>query len=755
MSTNHRQTFGRISGAVAFAAALVATFSLQPAVADSQDPGVLRISTLDGTAAIKHGDSGDTVDAAVNAPLMVGDYLSTDANSRAEVQFDYGDFLRAGSGVQLRVSQLDANNEIVQLAAGTVVLSVLRDKGTYPEIDTPSIGIRPSEAGRYRITVNNDGNTEVTVRSGRADILLAQGTQQLSPGSTLLASGSASDPQVSTTDFVAQDSFDSWNAQRDTMFRREMSQRYGETFVGASDLDSSGRWVNVPAYGYVWTPTVAAGWAPYSDGRWVWEPYYGWTWVAYEPWGWAPYHYGRWFYAANYGWCWTPGSVAVQPVWQPALVAFVGFNIGGVNVAVNYGNGYNGFGNIGWIPLAPNDPYHPWWGRGYNNNVTNVTNITNITNVTNVTNITNVYRNAAVPGALTAVSTPHFQAGQFSNRVTLKPAQIRNVQLITSTVPVVPSKQNLQYSARPLAVTTAPNPQRFHSFKTAPAPPAQTFAQERAQVQTVTQKVYARPIAPNHAVVPATAVIPQHAITVPAQQPVGHPVAVPASTVRPQTAPAPVTHTAPPAITQPATARTANPVSTNPFSRFTSRPQNAPPPVTHTAPPAATQPATVHTANPVSTTPFSRFTSQPQNAPAPVTHTAPPAVTQPATVRTANPVSTNPFSRFTSRPQSAPAPVTHTAPPAVTQPAPYATHATPPYARTAPASQGGGAPAATHVPPANPGLNRPAQPAAAPHPAQAAPPPRPAQPAPPPHPVSTQHQGGAHSPNPHASSSPK
>jgi hypothetical protein len=73
---------------------------------------------------------------------------------------------------------------------------------------------------------------------------------------------------------------------------------------GGEDLDNHGRWVNVPEYGNVWSPQVAANWAPYQQGRWSYIDYYGWTWISYDPWGWAPYHYGRWFNQPGYGWCW-------------------------------------------------------------------------------------------------------------------------------------------------------------------------------------------------------------------------------------------------------------------------------------------------------------------------------------------------------------------------------------------------------------------------------------------------------------------
>ena len=476
---------GTLIGALTFSVALVLGNS--PALADdAQAPGVARISVLSGNVALKRGDSGDTVAAAANAPVLVGDYLSTDAEGRAEVQFDYANLLQLGPNAQLRFVTLNPTSNVAQLAAGTVELSVLRLTGAHPEIDTPSIAIRAAQPGRYRITVTNDGNTELTVRDGEAQVVTASGTQNVGNGTTLVASGSSDNPQLQNIDTVATDDFDSWAGQRDQQVASTLDNQNATAYTGAGDLDAYGKWVDTPDYGQVWTPdNTPQGWAPYSNGQWTWEPYYGWTWVDASAWGWAPYHYGRWFYANTYGWCWYPGPYVVRPVWQPALVAFFGFGGGGVGISIG---GAFGFGNVGWVALGPGEPYHPWWGPHYNN----YTNITNITNVTNVTNITNVYRNARIPGGAVAVSRTNFQNGNFSHRIAVTPEILRQGRTFNATVPVVPTKQNLALTSRPApAFATATH--FDHAFAKMPVPASlhtTSFAQQQMHVQAVTQHAY-------------------------------------------------------------------------------------------------------------------------------------------------------------------------------------------------------------------------------------------------------------------------
>jgi hypothetical protein len=98
-------TIGRLAATIAVI--IFAGLACSPALADdNSNPGVARISLTNGNVTVQRGDSGDTVAAAVNAPVMVGDYLSTGDNSRSEVQFDNADFARLGADTQVRFTQL-------------------------------------------------------------------------------------------------------------------------------------------------------------------------------------------------------------------------------------------------------------------------------------------------------------------------------------------------------------------------------------------------------------------------------------------------------------------------------------------------------------------------------------------------------------------------------------------------------------------------------------------------------------------------
>ncbi|MGH9666578.1 MAG: DUF6600 domain-containing protein, partial [Bryobacteraceae bacterium] len=300
---------------------------------EGADPGVARISLMQGDVSVRRGDSGETVAAAVNAPLVVDDHLMTAAGARAEAQFDYSNMVRLAPGTDVRFSQLDDNRYQIQIGAGTVVFRVLRANGAQTEIDTPSVAVRPTKEGTYRVSVKDDGSSEIAVRSGQADIYTPKGSEELHSGKTMTARGSASDPEFQVSGAIPADEFDGWNQERDRNLQRLQAEAYQHVnpdVYGAEDMGPYGRWENDPTYGSVWAPTVGADWAPYRNGRWVWEDYYGWTWVSYDPWGWAPYHYGRW-YMGSAGWCWWPGPRFGRAFWSPALVGFFGFGAGGAS----------------------------------------------------------------------------------------------------------------------------------------------------------------------------------------------------------------------------------------------------------------------------------------------------------------------------------------------------------------------------------------------------------------------------------------
>lgn len=474
-------------------------------------PGVARVSLIHGDVSTQRGDSGDWVAATLNTPIVVGDHVSTGQRSHAEVQLDYANLLRLSDNATAKIANLTRTRIQVQVGQGLATYSVLKGSEADVEIDTPNVAIHPLGEGSYRIQVNPDGETQVIIRKGAAEVSTPQGSTRVEKGQLITIQGT-DNPQYQTASAPRKDDWDHLNDDRDhRVGNAESWQHTSRYYEGTEDLDTYGHWVHVPDYNYVWVPAQGPGWVPYRDGRWVWEPYYGWTWVSYEPWGWAPYHYGRWFLYGG-SWCWWPGPVVVypayRPLWAPAYVSFFGFGLGGRHSAFGFNVGFGGFGSVGWLPIGPADHFFPWYGRSVNRvNVVNVTNITNITNINNIhneagirpilplarsgahpfSNVDQALTNPRVRQALT--SMPANQFGQARAPVHPQPIDataFRQGSVLTGAVPVTPTRESLRPTDRQVNPGTIParlgTSQRFFT-KSQPAAGPEPFHEQVAQVQ--------------------------------------------------------------------------------------------------------------------------------------------------------------------------------------------------------------------------------------------------------------------------------
>lgn len=471
---------------VAIAICSVAPLRAQDEPDGQYEPGkaVARISVINGDVSVRRGDSGEVVAATVNAPLMAADRVLTSSSARAEIELDAANVLRIAPNSEVRFAAMDIKSFQIQVATGTVTFRTLRPSQAQVEVDTPSVAVRPLQPGAYRVTVHEDGTSEITVRLGEAEVDSQHGSERLEAGQTMNARGPASDAEFQVVQGIQRDGFDRWNDERDRYIEGSQSyRRVNPAIPGTEDLDQSGTWVNDPNYGTVWQPAVGPNWAPYQNGRWVWEDYYGWTWVSYDPWGWAPYHYGRWFWGAG-GWCWYPGSLVAYPYWAPAYVGFFGWG-GGFGVGVGFG-----FGGVGWVALAPFELFHPWWGPGFYGGFRGGF-VGNHTLIVNNANIYNSYRNARITGGAIGVSTSAFgRGGQFT---ALNRSQLQSAGAVHGVLPVAPDRSSLRFSDRSVSGRfPQARAQSFASRMQAPRVEHTSFEQQQRGMQQMSRSNFSR-----------------------------------------------------------------------------------------------------------------------------------------------------------------------------------------------------------------------------------------------------------------------
>ncbi|HVM74899.1 MAG TPA: DUF6600 domain-containing protein [Candidatus Saccharimonadales bacterium] len=477
------------------------------ALAGDDDPPsrVARLSYTTGQVSFSPAGTDDWVGAVLNRPVTTGDKLWTDQNSRAELQIGSA-AIRLGDQTGFSFLNLDDRVMQIRLTEGMVSLRVRRmEQDETIEVDTPNLAFNILRPGRYRINVNEAGDTTViNVREGEGEVTGGGSAFTLHPNQQGYFTGTDSlTPDIES--LAPEDGFDSWCNERDLREDHAVARRYvSDDVIGYEDLDEYGGWRPVPDYGTVWFPHVTTvGWAPYRYGHWAWISPWGWTWVDDAPWGFAPFHYGRWVFVGG-GWGWVPcppRPVAVvgyvRPVYAPALVAWVG----GPHFAAGVAFGGGGFAagvNVGWFPLGPREVFVPSYAvsRTYVNNV-NISNTTvNQTVINNYYNTTIVnknvtvnnmrYVNQSIPGAVTATSGHAFTSAQpvGRNLVAVNQREISGAPVAVHAPAVVPPRQAVLGSG---PATNVRPPVALQSravvAKTAPPPPPPPFNVRQAAIE--------------------------------------------------------------------------------------------------------------------------------------------------------------------------------------------------------------------------------------------------------------------------------
>ncbi len=656
----------------------LATFALPTrSIAQDDDPPgrVARLGYLQGSVSFLPAGETDWVGAVPNRPMSTGDQLWTDENSRAEVQLGSA-VIRLAPLTTFSFLNLDDDTVQIQLSSGAINVTVRRlgDEEDF-EVDTPNQAFNVFQPGHYRLEASADGSyTVISVRAGEGQATGAGQTFTLRGGQRATLSGTDS-LYADVEPIYDPDEFDTWSEGRDHRYDFSRSAQYlSHDVVGFDDLDDYGDWRDDSNYGHVWFPNrVEVGWAPYHDGHWAWISPWGWTWVDDSSWGYAPFHYGRWVSVGG-RWGWVAGPVAVQAVYAPALVVFIGGAPGGIG------------GNVGWFPLGPREVYVPSYhvSQAYVTrvnissttvNVTQVTNVYNTTIINHSTTITNItYANRGVQGAVMVVPQQAFVSAQpvAKASVTVSAQQIATMS-VSARASVAPTRASVLGSKAATAGRVAAPPAAIASrqvvAKKTPPPPPVPFAKQqqalaahpgqplaRSEVQTLRPAASAaarpmvkvapvgKPATPNvghpAANVPTPARPGQPAA--PANQPMSRPGAAPTPAERPAAAaPAqpirPATQPSQPAPTQPAGRPAMNQPSSRPEPAQPSnrpeatRPEAAQPapnrtppapverPEQRTPPPAAAKPATPPPAKPAAPTAAAKPASAQKSASKPMT----------------------------------------------------------------------------------------------------------------------------------------
>jgi hypothetical protein len=339
----------------ALLASLMALAASRQAWADYGRSAYSYVREASGEVVVISPSNGE-VQAKRNLPISAGDEMKTDDPARAEVALADGNVLHVGGGTRIRFVSLSAQQgsegdvSAIDLSDGSVILSVVgADDRTVPRIDTADASIYANSGARVRVNTDVRRGTGVVVRAGSVEVKTRTGSYTVRAGNYLLVQGDQ-EPEIARGSF-SRDRFDLWASDRlEATYdspQSASSQYVGEDYsADIQSLDGYGDWdYNTTYSSYVWRPSVAVGWTPYSYGSWYYTPI-GLSWWSYDPWGWYPHHYGNWFFDAGWNsWCWSPGYL-YSPAW----------------VYWGYTSNY-----FGWCPVGYYGFYSPWWNDYYKN----------------------------------------------------------------------------------------------------------------------------------------------------------------------------------------------------------------------------------------------------------------------------------------------------------------------------------------------------------------------------------------------------
>ncbi len=474
----------RLMSAIAIGGMLLGSGAISPAWAQTDNPPdagapaadppgrVGRLANITGTVSFHGADQTDWQVATLNYPVTSGNAFWTEPGASAAIEVG-STHLAMGPGTEFDITTLDDHMLVATAPQGTVYMRISDvGQGDSYQIATPRGTVTIAQPGRYAINAGDTDNpTTITVDSGAAQVAGPGLSAPIAAHQTVVITG--------TDSFQATVGAEQADPALVAMLGPETPPpppagavappAVVAQMTGGEAVHDSGTWAVSPAYGQVWYPPVAAGWAPYREGHWAFIAPWGWTWVDDAPWGFAPFHYGRWVEDGP-RWGWVPAEVGigvpVVPVYAPALVGFIGF---GAGVGIGIGLG----ASVGWVPLGPREPYYPPYRHsdGYvrNINAGHVRNFGNFGNGGNIppNRLANFSRATVVPTAAMTGSQPigrHVQPVTPQTLAAARPvsgAPVRPTATTAGVTPAVARQLNLPpaaAAARPVAPGPAVQP---------------------------------------------------------------------------------------------------------------------------------------------------------------------------------------------------------------------------------------------------------------------------------------------------------
>ncbi len=206
--------------------------------------------------------------------VKVGDRVSTETESKAEILLNPGSYIRLGGNSSFEFASTSLEDLQIKLNRGSAMFEVITTNDFTFAVKTPKATFNIVKSGVYRVDVLEDGTGKIEVWKGKAQIGDDEDAE-IKKGKTATVGGD--DVALAKFDRDERDSLEEWSRNRakelakvnDRLERRTLRS----TLISSFDMnrwnmfDSFGLWVYDPFWGgYCFLP-FGYGWSsPYGFG---------------------------------------------------------------------------------------------------------------------------------------------------------------------------------------------------------------------------------------------------------------------------------------------------------------------------------------------------------------------------------------------------------------------------------------------------------------------------------------------------------
>jgi ferric-dicitrate binding protein FerR (iron transport regulator) len=165
-------------------------------------------------------------------PLVLGDRFATGTRSRAEIQFDGGNFARLSADTEVRIGELGNKRFEIEVLSGLVSFSQFDGFEADVDVETSLATVRPIKPAVFVVEHHGAGQTDVTVRAGAVEVFTDDEIEKVKGG---LLSVRGAPAALRTAKAEPKSGFDDWAKRRDKLLEREGRdawQRWVPNYLG-------------------------------------------------------------------------------------------------------------------------------------------------------------------------------------------------------------------------------------------------------------------------------------------------------------------------------------------------------------------------------------------------------------------------------------------------------------------------------------------------------------------------------------------